>query len=162
PKVGDLVERIDRVEFFVTGSESEALILEGTLVKRHRPAFNVRLRDDKSYPYIGISLDEEYPRVYFTRERHRRDRLYFGPFSSARPPSETGWRRCATSWSASGPRGRRSAPSTSSASPSRTTRRTSRCSRCATACSRTASRSTWRRRGRTRPPCSSTSPWSTT
>jgi excinuclease ABC subunit C len=83
PKVGDLVERIDRLEFFVTGSESEALILEGTLVKRHRPPFNVRLRDDKSYPYIGISLDEEYPRVYFTRERHRRDRLYFGPFSSA-------------------------------------------------------------------------------
>ena len=43
----------------------------------------MRLRDDKSYPYIGISLDEEYPRVYFTREAHRRDRLYFGPFSNA-------------------------------------------------------------------------------
>ena len=67
--------RADRaVEVFVTGSESEALILEANLVKRHRPPFNVRLRDDKSYPYIGISLDEEYPRVYFTRERHRRDR----------------------------------------------------------------------------------------
>ena len=83
PKVGDLVARIARVEVFVTGTESEALILEANLVKRHRPPFNVRLRDDKSYPYIGISLDEEYPRVYFTRERHRRDRLYFGPFSSA-------------------------------------------------------------------------------
>jgi excinuclease ABC subunit C len=89
PKVGDLVERIASVEVFVTGSESEALILEGTLVKRHRPPFNVRLRDDKSYPYIGISLDEEYPRVYFTRERHRRDRLYFGPFSSASKVRET-------------------------------------------------------------------------
>ncbi len=83
PKVTDLVERIASVETFVTGSESEALILEANLVKRHRPPFNVRLRDDKSYPYIGISLDEDYPRVYFTRERHRRDRLYFGPFSNA-------------------------------------------------------------------------------
>ena len=83
PKVGDLVSRIADLEVFVTGTESEATILEANLVKRHKPAFNVRLRDDKSYPYIAISLDEEYPRVYFTRERHRRDRLYFGPFSSA-------------------------------------------------------------------------------
>ena len=83
PKIADMVERIARVEVFVTSSESEALILEANLVKRHRPPFNMRLRDDKSYPYIGISLDEEYPRVYFTRERHRRDRLYFGPFSNA-------------------------------------------------------------------------------
>ena len=83
PKITEMIERIARVEVFVTGSESEALILEANLVKRHRPPFNIRLRDDKSYPYIGISLDEEYPRVYFTRERHRRDRLYFGPFSNA-------------------------------------------------------------------------------
>ncbi len=83
PKVGDLVSRISDVEVFVTGTETEATILEANLVRRHKPAFNVRLRDDKSYPYIGISLDEEYPRVYFTRERHRRDRRYFGPFSSA-------------------------------------------------------------------------------
>ncbi|MDX6646059.1 MAG: excinuclease subunit [Miltoncostaeaceae bacterium] len=89
PKIGELVARIARVETIVTGSESEALILEGNLVKRHRPPFNIRLRDDKSYPYIGISLDEEYPRVYFTRERHRRDRLYFGPFSSASKVRET-------------------------------------------------------------------------
>jgi excinuclease ABC subunit C len=83
PKIDELVGRIARVDTFVTGSESEALILEANLVKTHRPPFNVRLRDDKSYPYIGISLDEEYPRVYFTREAHRRDRLYFGPFSNA-------------------------------------------------------------------------------
>lgn len=89
PKVRDLVERIVRVETVVTSSESEALILEDNLVKRHRPPFNVRLRDDKSYPYIGISLDEAYPRVYFTRERHRRDRVYFGPFSSASKVRET-------------------------------------------------------------------------
>jgi excinuclease ABC subunit C len=84
-----MVGRIARVEVLVTGSESEALILEGNLIKRHRPPFNVRLRDDKSYPYIGISLDEEYPRVFFTRERHRRDRLYFGPFSNAYKVRET-------------------------------------------------------------------------
>jgi excinuclease ABC subunit C len=89
PKVGDLVARIDRLEFLVTTTESEALFVEDTLIKRYRPPFNVRLRDDKSYPYIGISVDEEYPRVYFTRERHRRDRLYFGPFSSASKVRET-------------------------------------------------------------------------
>ena len=83
PKITDLVRRIARVETFVTTSDSEATILEANLVKRHRPPFNVRLRDDKSYPYIAVSLDEDYPRVYFTRERHRSSRVYFGPFSSA-------------------------------------------------------------------------------
>ncbi|MDH3226153.1 MAG: excinuclease ABC subunit UvrC [Thermoleophilia bacterium] len=89
PKVAELVWRIDRVEVFVTSTETEALILEDNLVKRHRPAFNIKLRDDKSYPYIAISLDEEFPRVYFTRERHRRDRVYFGPFSNASKVRET-------------------------------------------------------------------------
>ena len=89
PKTDELVGRIARVEVFVTGSESEALILEANLVRTHRPPFNVRLRDDKSYPYIGISLDEDYPRVYGTRESHRRDRLYFGPFSNAYKVRET-------------------------------------------------------------------------
>ena len=54
-----------------------------------RPRFNIRLRDDKSYPYVGVSLDEEFPRVYFTRERHRTNRAYFGPFSSAKRVRET-------------------------------------------------------------------------
>jgi len=88
-KTGEMVDRIDRLEVVVTSSESEALILEANLVKRHRPPFNIRLRDDKSYPYIAISLDEDYPRVYFTRERHRRDRVYFGPFSNAAKVRET-------------------------------------------------------------------------
>ena len=89
PKIDDLVSRIVSLETIVTATEAEALILEANLVKRHRPPFNVKLRDDKSYPYIGISLDEAYPRVYFTREQHRRDRLYFGPFSSASKVRET-------------------------------------------------------------------------
>lgn len=89
PKIADLVARIERIETIVTASEAEALILEANLVKRHRPPFNVQLRDDKSYPYIAISMDEAYPRVYFTRERHRRERIYFGPFSSASKVRET-------------------------------------------------------------------------
>jgi excinuclease ABC subunit C len=89
PRTAEMVERVSGLEVFVTGGESEALILEANLVKRYRPPFNVRLRDDKSYPYIAISLDEAYPRVYFTRERHRRDRVYFGPFSNASKVRET-------------------------------------------------------------------------
>ena len=67
-----LRERVTDIEVIVTGSEVEALHLEQNLVKRHRPPFNVRLRDDKSFPYIAITVEDEYPRVMFTRERHRR------------------------------------------------------------------------------------------
>jgi excinuclease ABC subunit C len=80
---------VDRIEFLVTGNEAEALLAEQNFIKRHRPRFNIRLRDDKSYPYVGVSLDEEYPRVYFTREKHRSGRVYFGPFSSAKRVRET-------------------------------------------------------------------------
>ncbi len=85
----EMVRLIDEIEFLVTDAESEALIAEQSFIKRYRPRFNVKLRDDKSYPYIAVSLDEEYPRVYFTRERHRAGRAYFGPFSSARRVRET-------------------------------------------------------------------------
>src|ERR671923_2802241 len=84
-----MTEQVDAIEFFVTGTEAEALLAEQQFIKRHRPLFNIRLRDDKSYPYIGVSLDEEFPRVYFTRERHRSGRVYFGPFSSAKRVRET-------------------------------------------------------------------------
>src|SRR3954466_3340100 len=83
------VDQIASIDFIVTDSEAEALIAEQQFIKRHRPRFNIRLRDDKSYPYIGISLDEDYPRVYFTRERHRASRVYFGPYSSAKRTRET-------------------------------------------------------------------------
>jgi excinuclease ABC subunit C len=82
-------ERIDSVEALVVATEAEALLTEQRFIKQYRPRFNIRLRDDKSYPYIAISLDEDYPRVYFTRERHRRDRAYFGPYSSAKRVRET-------------------------------------------------------------------------
>jgi excinuclease ABC subunit C len=83
------IEHVASIDFLVTESEAEALLAEQQFIKRHRPRFNIRLRDDKSYPYVGISLDEEYPRVYFTRERHRSGRLYFGPYSNAKRVRET-------------------------------------------------------------------------
>jgi excinuclease ABC subunit C len=75
---------IDSIESLVVHTEAEALLAEQNFIKQYRPRFNIRLRDDKSYPYIAISLDEDFPRVYFTRERHRRERIYFGPYSSAK------------------------------------------------------------------------------
>ena len=75
---------IDQIESLVVQTEAEALLTEQNFIKQYRPRFNIRLRDDKSYPYIAISLDEDFPRVYFTRERHRRERAYFGPYSSAK------------------------------------------------------------------------------
>ena len=84
-----LVERVADVEAIVTGTEVEALHLEQNLVKRHRPPFNVRLRDDKSFPYIAVTVDDEFPRVMFTRERHRRGVVYFGPYANAKKVRET-------------------------------------------------------------------------
>jgi excinuclease ABC subunit C len=80
----DLVPMIDHIEALVVHTEAEALLAEQNFIKQYKPRFNIRLRDDKSYPYIAISLDEDFPRVYFTRERHRRDRAYFGPYSNAK------------------------------------------------------------------------------
>ena len=85
----DMLAQIADIEFLATQTEAEALLAEQNFIKRHRPRFNIRLRDDKSYPYIAISLDEDYPRIYFTREKHRRNRAYFGPFSSAKRVRET-------------------------------------------------------------------------
>src|SRR3954449_6933820 len=79
-----LTDEVDNIESLVVATEAEALLTEQTFIKQYKPRFNIRLRDDKSYPYIAISLDEDFPRVYFTRERHRRNRAYFGPYSSAK------------------------------------------------------------------------------
>ncbi len=89
PGMGQLVARVADVEVIVTGSEVEALHLEQNLVKRYRPPFNIRLRDDKSFPYIAVTVDDEYPRVMFTRERHRRGVVYFGPYANAKKVRET-------------------------------------------------------------------------
>jgi excinuclease ABC subunit C len=87
--VVEMIDQVAEIDFIATETDAEALLAEQEFIKRHRPLFNVRLRDDKSYPYIGISLDEDYPRIYFTRERHRRGRAYFGPFSNAKRVRET-------------------------------------------------------------------------
>jgi excinuclease ABC subunit C len=84
PGHAEMVASVASVECIVVASEAEALLSEQSFIKQYRPRFNIRLRDDKSYPFIAISLDEAYPRVYFTRERHRPGRAYFGPYSNAK------------------------------------------------------------------------------
>jgi excinuclease ABC subunit C len=87
--IAQLPERVADIEVIVTGSEVEALHLEQNLVKRYRPPFNVRLRDDKSFPYIAVTVEDDFPRVMFTRERHRRGVTYFGPYANAKKVRET-------------------------------------------------------------------------
>src|SRR3979490_1995576 len=84
PGHAEMVASVEHVESVVVASEAEALLAEQSFIKQYRPRFNIRLRDDKSYPFIAISFDEDYPRVYFTRERHRAGRAYFGPYSNAK------------------------------------------------------------------------------
>src|SRR5829696_217352 len=83
PKIAELRERVRQIDFIVTGSETEALLLEANLIKRHRPRFNASLKDDKSYPYIVVTTGDEYPRVFATRAAHDPRHRYFGPFPSA-------------------------------------------------------------------------------
>jgi excinuclease ABC subunit C len=84
PGHAEMVGAVEHIECVVVASEAEALLAEQSFIKQYRPRFNIRLRDDKSYPFIAISLDEDFPRVYFTRERHRAGRAYFGPYSNAK------------------------------------------------------------------------------
>jgi len=88
-KVNEMLGKAASVEWIVTGNEVEALLLENNLIKQHHSPFNIRLRDDKSYPYIMITMQDEFPRVVFTRQPHRRGNLYFGPFSNASKVRET-------------------------------------------------------------------------
>ena len=83
PKVRRLVEQVEEIDFILTGTVQEALLLEATLVKRHQPFFNVRLKDDKHYPYLKIDLKEAWPRVEIARRVQDDGSKYFGPFASA-------------------------------------------------------------------------------
>jgi excinuclease ABC subunit C len=83
PKLHRLMPRVRDLEFVVTDSEQEAIILEFNFIKKHRPRFNVRLKDDKSYPYIKVALNEEWPRVFLTRRFEDDGGKYFGPYASA-------------------------------------------------------------------------------
>jgi excinuclease ABC subunit C len=87
--IRQMTDRVETIETIVTQTEVEALHLEQNLVKRHRPPFNVRLRDDMSFPNIAVTVEDDYPRVMFTRERHRRGVVYFGPYANAKKVRET-------------------------------------------------------------------------
>ena len=83
PKSVELVSRIDDFEYIGTASEQEALLLENSLIKEHKPKYNIRLKDDKTYPYIKVDLAEDFPRIYVTRRTANDGARYFGPFASA-------------------------------------------------------------------------------
>jgi excinuclease ABC subunit C len=85
PKTRELMRRVDGLETLVVGTEAEALILEANLIKEHRPRFNILLRDDKRYPYIKVSTQERFPRVYVTRRVVNDGGRYFGPYTSVGP-----------------------------------------------------------------------------
>lgn len=91
PRIAQMVRSVADVEWMVTDTEVEALILECTLIKKHRPHFNIRLRDDKSYPYVCVTIEDPYPRVFFTRRPHlKKDKnLYYGPYTQARAVRDT-------------------------------------------------------------------------
>jgi excinuclease ABC C subunit len=83
PRIAAMVAAAQRVEWITVDTEVEALMLEYNLIKRHRPRFNVRLRDDKSYPYLAVTLDDRWPRAGVMRGRQRKGTKYFGPYAQA-------------------------------------------------------------------------------
>lgn len=89
PKVQVMVQRIAEFEYIVTDSELEAFILECNLIKKYKPRFNVLLKDDKTYPYIKVTMNEEYPRILMTRRVEKDGAKYFGPYASAAAVRET-------------------------------------------------------------------------
>lgn len=83
PKVRVLVSKVDSLETIVTANEMEALVLECNLIKQYRPRYNISLKDDKSYPYLKVTIQEEFPRVYVTRHLAKDGARYFGPYPDA-------------------------------------------------------------------------------
>ena len=88
-KKDQMVKKIARFEYIITDSELEALVLECNLIKEHRPKYNTMLRDDKTYPYIKVTLGEDYPRVLFCRQMKKDKSRYFGPYTSAGAVKDT-------------------------------------------------------------------------
>lgn len=89
PKVLSMVNNIHEFEYIVTDSELEALVLECNLIKKHRPRYNVLLKDDKHYPYIKVTMNEDYPRIFITRKIEKDGAKYFGPYTSTGMVRET-------------------------------------------------------------------------
>jgi excinuclease ABC subunit C len=84
-----LVTNIEKIEYILTQTEVEAFLLEASLIKKHKPKYNIRLKDDKTYPYIMMSMSDEFPRLYLSRKVRRDKNLYFGPFTSGLQVWET-------------------------------------------------------------------------
>ncbi len=82
-KTSVMLRQVSKIDTLMTNTEKEALILESSLIKKHRPKYNVILRDDKSYPFIKVTVQEEWPRVFMTRRKKRDGARYFGPYSSS-------------------------------------------------------------------------------
>ena len=82
-KIEQMVTKIARFEYIITDSELEALVLECNLIKEHRPKYNTMLKDDKSYPFIKVTVQEEYPRVLFSHRMQKDKSKYYGPYTSA-------------------------------------------------------------------------------
>ena len=89
PQIDKMVEQIARFEYIVTDSELEALVLENNLIKEYSPKYNTMLKDDKTYPYIKVTVGEEYPRILFSREMKKDRSKYFGPYTSAASVKDT-------------------------------------------------------------------------
>ena len=111
-RIHALVEQIDTLDHVVTSNEAEALLLEATLVKRHQPVYNVRLKDDKHYPYLKVDVQEDWPRVTITRRVEQDGARYFGPYASAGSVRRTldvvkklfPWRSCTKTITGTDPR----------------------------------------------------------
>ena len=88
-KIQQMVSRIARFEYIVTDSELEALVLECNLIKEHQPRYNTMLKDDKAYPYIKVTVGEDFPRVLFSRTMKKDKSRYFGPYTSAGAVKDT-------------------------------------------------------------------------
>ena len=89
PQIDRMVEQIARFEYIVTDSELEALVLENNLIKEYSPKYNTMLKDDKTYPYIKVTMGEEFPRILFSREMKKDRSRYFGPYTSAAAGKDT-------------------------------------------------------------------------
>ena len=88
-KKAQMVKQIARFEYIITDSELEALVLECNLIKEHCPKYNTMLRDDKTYPYIRVTVGEDFPRVLFSRQQKKDKSRYFGPYTSAGAVKDT-------------------------------------------------------------------------
>ena len=89
PKILRMVQRVEYFEYIVTDTEMEALILENNLIKEHRPPYNTMLKDDKQYPYIKVTTQEAYPRIFKTRKILRDKNRYFGPYTNVTAVNQT-------------------------------------------------------------------------